>query len=375
MNARQTQISAASALSIQLGNIIPRDATGLPLAVYNSQNALRPGCAVAEDGTAEFWLYYPNASSVVLTDLQGRTFPLAKAQDYWTGRFALGNGFHGLFVTVDGNDTIAPSLPIAFSGNRPLNFVQICGADSVIAPMAVPHGSVVMEYLESQITGRFERIYVYLPPCYEGGTRRYPVVYLQHGHGENETCWVNQGKMNFICDNLIAENQAEPAIVVMCNGMLTRQQGDDICLDFTEGFEAFLVQEVIPYIDGKYRTFADREHRAMAGLSMGSIQTSIVTAKHPELFAWVGLFSGFFQDPLTGYDAHIQPERLAAYREGLRLLFRGIGDGDSFLPCFLSDDALLERHGIPNLRRMYEGVHEWKVWQQCFHDFMQCIFK
>lgn len=375
MNTRQKEISITSGLSFRIANMMPKNPAGAPQAVYNDENALRPGCTVTEDGLAEFSLYYPNATSVILTNLQGQSFSLTKDQEYWTGRFDLGTGFIGLFVSVDGNDTITPSLPIGFSGNRPLNYVQICEADTVIEAQPVPHGCVAMDYLESKITGKLERIYVYLPPCYENGEHRYPVLYLQHGHGENETCWVNQGKINFIYDNLIAEKKAEPAIVVMCNGMLTRDGEDAVYLDFTEGFEAFLTEEVIPFIDQKYRTLALREHRAMAGLSMGSIQTSIITAKHPELFAWAGLFSGFFLDPLTGYTIHIQPERLAAYKESIKLLFRGFGEQDHFMPCFLSDDALLEQNGISNIRKVYTGMHEWKVWQHCAYDFIQLIFK
>ncbi len=375
MNARQKEISTASGLSFREMNIIPKDSFGMPLAIYNSENAVRPACEVLPDGTVNLSLYFTNAKSVAVTNLLGQSFPLTQEGEYWRGSLNLGTGYVGLFVSVDGNDTLVPTLPIGISGNRPLNYVQICEEDTVIEPQPVPHGSVAMDYLESKITGKLERIYVYLPPCYEASGRNYPVLYLQHGHGENETCWVNQGKMNFIFDNLIAEGKAEPAIVVMCNGMLTRETDEAIYLDFAEGFEAFLTEDVIPFIDGKYRTRTDRESRAMAGLSMGSIQTSIITAKNQDLFAWAGLFSGFFQDPLTGYTAHIQEDLLEKFRGNMKLLFRGFGDQDHFMPFFLADDQLLTESGIENIRKVYSGMHEWKVWQRCFHDFIQLIFK
>lgn len=375
MNNRYQEISKSSGLSFREMNIIPKDATGMPQAIYNREIALLPAYEITAQGSVSLHLFFPSAKSVTVTNLLGQTFILTQDGEYWTGVLDLGSGFVGLFITVDGNDTLVPSLPIGFSGNRPLNYIQIREENAVIEPLEVLHGSVVMDYFESRLTGRLERIYVYLPPRYEASEKRYPVLYLQHGHGENETCWVNQGKMNFIYDNLIAQGSAEPAIVVMCNGMVTRETGDAIYLDFAEGFEAFLTQEVIPYIDGKYRTYSDRDHRAMAGLSMGSIQTSIITAKHTDLFAWAGLFSGFFQDPLTGYTAHIQPEYLAAYKNEMKLLFRGMGDQDHFIPYFLADDQLLEQNGIINIRKIYSGTHEWKVWQHCFHDFIQLIFK
>lgn len=375
MNDRQEELLYGSALTYRAPNLIPKDPAGMPLAVYDRENALPPGYVVTGEGLVALTLYYPHAHAVSVTNLQGQTFPLVREGDFWAGRLDLGTGFVGLYVTVDGNDTLCPTLPIGFSGSRPLNYVQICEEDAVIYPCSVPHGSVVMDYLESAVTGQMERLYVYLPPYYETGTDAYPVLYLQHGHGENETCWVHQGKMHFMMDNLIAQGKAVPAIVVMAGGMLARHGKTGLTLDYAQGFETFLTEEVIPYIDKKYRTLSDRTHRAMAGLSMGSIQTSIITCKHPELFAWAGLFSGFFQDPLTGYSEHLQPERLAAYRDAMQLLFRGIGDRDGFLPCFLSDDAFLQRNNIPSVRRIYPGIHEWKVWQHCFHDFVQMIFR
>ncbi len=192
--------------------------------------------------------------------------------------------------------------------------------------------------------------------------KRYPVLYLQHGHGENETTWVTQGRMNFIADNLIDEGKAVPSIVVMCNGMTVFDEEGGVRLDYAESFPRMLVEEVIPYIYRRYRTLSDAGHRAMAGLSMGSIQTSIITLNHPELFSYVGLFSGFVQDPLTGYTGHLSPEKLKNYKDRFKVYFRGIGDRAIFLRNFLRDDELLERQKIPSDRRVYEGGHEWRVW-------------
>lgn len=202
-----------------------------------------------------------------------------------------------------------------------------------------------------------------------------PVLYLQHGHGENETTWVNQGKVNFIFDNLISQGKANEAIIVMCNGMLTFEKKNEIFLNITEAFEKMLTTEVIPYIEQKYRTYGDKKHRAMAGLSMGSMQTSVVTLKHQELFDYVGIFSGFVRDILTGYEQHIQPEYLKTYSKNIKYIFRAIGEEDIFMDAFLNDDKLLKEYEVEHQRNLYKGYHEWKVWQHCIHDFLCQIFK
>lgn len=125
------------------------------------------------------------------------------------------------------------------------------------------HGTVCWEYLESEITGKTEKLVVYLPPDYQRETnRRYPVLYLQHGHGENENCWVTQGKVNFIYDNLVAEKKAVSAIVVMCNGMVQMEGRDGRYID-SRRLEELIVSEVIPFVDGRYRTLKERNYRAM----------------------------------------------------------------------------------------------------------------
>ena len=267
-------------------------------------------------------------------------------------------------------------MPIGFGGNKPINFIENPEQDTVIRPLNCQHGTVVMEYMFSEITDHMERIYLYLPPSYHENTdKRYPVLYLQHGHGENETTWVNQGKVNFIFDNLISQGKANEAIIVMCNGMLTFEKKNEIFLNITEAFEKMLTTEVIPYIEQKYRTYGDKKHRAMAGLSMGSMQTSVVTLKHQELFDYVGIFSGFVRDILTGYEQHIQPEYLKTYSKNIKYIFRAIGEEDIFMDAFLNDDKLLKEYEVEHQRNLYKGYHEWKVWQHCIHDFLCQIFK
>lgn len=367
----------ASALSFRKLDMIPRQLLSVPLAHMSDDMRVPQGYTIQPDGGVAFCLHYPNAKSVQLQILgeNPQNLTLNQNDSLWRGSCDPGTGLLAVIVTVDGNEVLSSALPIGYSSNRPMNLIEVPEKDTVIEPQKCAHGSVVMDFFQSQVSKKLERIYVYLPPDYMVSGKRYPVLYLQHGHGENETTWVTQGRMNFIADNLIAAHKACPAIIVMCNGMLTSEEDGCVHLCYAEGFPRMLVDEVIPFIEGRYRTFADAEHRAMAGLSMGSIQTSIITLNYPDLFRYIGLFSGFVQDPLTGYTGHLSPNKLEYFKNRFKVYFRGIGDKDIFLQYFLSDDELLERYDISCDRRIYEGGHEWRVWQHCFHDFYPLLFK
>lgn len=366
----------AGALSFRRLDMTPRQLLTTPLAYMTEDMRVPQGCTIGPDGNVSFCLYYPNAKSVRLQVLgeEPVCLTLIREKDLWLGSCKPGTGLLAVIVIVDGNEVLSPALPIGYGYNRPVNLVEVPENDNVITPRSCPHGSVVMDFFESEVSGKLERIYVYLPPDYMMSDKCYPVLYLQHGHGENETTWVTQGRMNFIADNLIGEGKAVPSIVVMCNGMMTFEEEGGVRLGYAESFSRMLTEEVIPYIDQRYRTLPDAGHRAMAGLSMGSIQTSIISLNHPELFSYIWLFSGFVQDPLTGYTGHLSSEKLRNYKDRFKVYFRGIGDKDIFFRFFLSDDELLERQAISSDRRIYEGGHEWRVWQHCFHDFYQLLF-
>ncbi|MCM1124414.1 MAG: alpha/beta hydrolase-fold protein [Eubacterium sp.] len=329
---------------------------------------------VMPDGKVRFCLSYPNAEKVALRDYR-QEYELEKQDGFWCGEFAMGDGFIALSVLIDGSDVISQFLPVGYGGNRIINYVEIPEKDFSFLPMQCPHGSVVSEYLESEALGVMERVMVYLPAEYRSQPeKKYPVLYLQHGHGENEVCWVSQGRMNFIYDNLIYEKKAVPTIVVMANGMVYEEDEKHRVLQFRK-FTEFLVKELIPYVDGRYRTIADKEHRAMAGLSMGSLQTSITTFEHSELFSYVGVFSGFVQDAISGDQSHLTAENLENFKENIKLFFRAMGEEDIFYEFFKADDAFVQNHNLLCKRKVYDGNHEWKVWRRCLYDFAQMIFK
>ena len=220
----------------------------------------------------------------------------------------------------------------------------------------------------------YQRLFVYLPAQYHREPeRRFPVLYLQHGHGENETAWFVNGRVHLLLDELFASGEAEPAIVVMSNGMTASLQGDSAVIHAFDGFIRMLTEEIVPFTDGRFRTISDREHRAVAGLSLGSIQASLAARKRPDLFVDVGLFSGFFRNPSNPPEL-IPAEELCAFREKNHLLFRAIGTEDKYMAFFEADDRFLMEEGIPSVRKLYPGMHEWNVWRLCLRDFMQLVF-
>ena len=329
---------------------------------------------ITEEGKVRFKLYYPNAGKVEMRDYS-KEYILAKNGDFWCGEFDMGEGFIALFLKIDGTSIISQFLPIGYGGNQVINYIDIPERDNEIELVETDHGSIVTDFFESKITGRMERIMIYLPAEYMQNTdKKYPVLYLQHGHGENETCWISQGKMNFIYDNLIYHKKAIPAIVVMVNGMMYEENEETRILKFRK-LSVFVKEELISYIENKYRAIGDKEYRAMAGLSIGSLQTSITAFENADLFSYVGVFSGFVQDLLTQNQSHLTQSNIEGFRENNKLFFRGIGDKDRFIDFFKSDDAFLEKSKVECERKIYQGDHEWKVWRRCLYDFAQLIFR
>lgn len=346
-----------------------------PMAVRTWKEILPEAWKIKEDLSVEITLYYPNASDVYIEIAEGEKIILKKSGNFWIGNFREKNGIIGVNVFVDGNEVLSPFLPIGFGGNRPVNYIDIPVKDFIITEDDTPNGTVAVNYMNSSATGRLERIAVYLPPDYfKNSEKHYPVLYLQHGHGENELVWLHQGKINFIFDKLVAEKKAVEAIIVMCNGMYFEEKTDGVHLR-VERLEGMLINEVIPFIDKKYRTIPQGKYRAIVGLSMGSMQTSMIGFKRSELFSYIGIFSGFIENFLTNENSHMKPEYFIEFKKNNRLCFRAIGDKDVFMEHFLLDDKLLEKNQISCVRKIYDGMHEWKVWRRCFVDFVQLLFQ
>lgn len=299
-------------------------------------------------------------------------------------------GFHYYWLVVDGVPVNDPGSETYFGYGRETSGVEIPekGADYYDAK-DVPHGEVRSLWYSSMVAGTTRHAEVYTPPGYDGTAgMRYPVLYLQHGAGEDERGWTRQGRANFILDNLLAAKKIRPMIVVMDYGYAERavpggnspstgNRPGGLRFDFRP-FEEVLTSELIPTIDRTYRTAADREHRALAGLSMGGMQALQIGLGHPELFAYIGSFSG---PPLGGFN--LATSYGGAFRDAegfnrkMRLLWLGAGTGEArFAASVKSLHTALEQAGIKHILFESPGTsHEWQTWRRSLYDFAPRLFQ
>ncbi len=331
------------------------------------------GYEILPDGKVFVRIKAPEAESVLL-DRFGTEFPLRRvSEEMWEGTFDLGRGFQYFFLKIDNADVLSPYLPIGYGCCRPMNFVDIpVPGEDWDGLAGVPHGQVTRHYFHSEVTGKEEICLVYTPASYDP-SKKYPVLYLQHGYGENEIGWVYQGHLGRIADVLLAQGLMKEMIIVMGNGMT--QCGPKGGRQFGL-FPKVLLTDLIPFIESKYPVLTDKWHRAMAGLSMGSYQTSIVTLSNPDLFGWAGLFSGFLRFPeAIGEEKHLAILKDAdRFNESFRVFYRAMGTEDQFFDSFAGDDEYLEGKGLNMIRRTFPGGHDWSVWRRCIHDFLPLLF-
>jgi enterochelin esterase-like enzyme len=257
----------------------------------------------------------------------------------------------------------------------------------------VPHGEVRIKWYFSKTTGEWRRAFVYLPPDYQQNLKaRYPVLYLQHGAGEDETSWTVQGRANFILDNLIATGRAVPMIIVMENGMVAREAGSPppaaavagILVERprrsgprgNEAFPDLVINDLVPKIDSSFRTIPDREHRAIAGLSMGAGQALRIGLGNLGTFASIGSFSGVLSDfdPATAFDGVFNDA--PAFNARVRLLWFGAGVREErFHKASRTVHEELSRVGIESVFFDTPFGHEWQAWRYDLHDFAPRLFK
>jgi enterochelin esterase family protein len=351
----------------------------------------------------------PKATFVGL-DIAGKIYEMTKDENgVWTGTSEpQDEGFHYYQLNIDGASVPDPGSLYYYGASRWGSGIEIPSADQDFWQVKnVPQGSVSEVFYWSTYTEKMRRCHVYLPNEYfTNPTKKYPVLYLQHGMGENEYGWAEQGHTAQIMDNLIAEGKAVPCIIVMDNGLNTRRPGEQAGFGgfggqrpqgapggqrgprpqgapaqggprrggfggfggFSEGFKNVLFNDIIPMVETHYRVIADPEHRAYAGLSMGGMQAREITLNNPGKFAYVGSFSSgaWNVDQVKGSEG---------FAEKTKLLFMS-GGGKENMGCVEAAKNIKEQLKMNAVGYESPGTaHEWHTWRRSLFEFAQLIFK
>ena len=353
----------------------------------------------------------PEANSVKL-DIGGVKYEMKKdANGVWTGESApQDEGFHYYQLNIDGASVPDPGSKYYYGASRWGSGIDIPAADEDFYTVKnVPQGSVNEVYYYSSVTQQMRHGYIYLPAeYYANPTKKFPVLYLQHGMGENETGWSAQGKTGIIMDNLIAAGKAKPFIIFMDNGLNARKPGEQPMgfggprpggqrpqggarpaggqrprmsgADFAKmarrmggAFEEVLIKDIIPMVEKHYRVIADADHRAMAGLSMGGMQTHGITLNNPKTFAYVGIFSGgtIGADELTDVPDFKATNKVLFMSAGGKE--KGMAEGEGSV---INAAEGLKKIGINAHSYISpETAHEWQTWRRSLYQFAQLLFK
>ena len=353
----------------------------------------------------------PEANSVKL-DIGGVKYEMKKdANGVWTGESApQDEGFHYYQLNIDGASVPDPGSKYYYGASRWGSGIDIPAADEDFYTVKnVPQGSINEVYYYSSVTQQMRHGYIYLPAeYYANPTKKFPVLYLQHGMGENETGWSAQGKTGIIMDNLIAAGKAQPFIIFMDNGLNARKPGEQPMgfggprpggqrpqggarpqggqrprmsgADFAKmarrmggAFEEVLIKDIIPMVEKNYRVIADANHRAMAGLSMGGMQTHGITLNNPKTFAYVGIFSGgsISADELTDIPDFKATNKVLFMSAGGKE--KGMAEGEGSV---INAAEGLKKIGINAHSYISpETAHEWQTWRRSLYQFAQLLFK
>lgn len=325
---------------------------------------------VNSQGYARFKIVAPAADSVrVSLGLGGRGgTKLSKADDgTWMGTTEgpMDEGFHYYNVKIDGGKFNDPGTLNFYGSVRWESGIEIPAKDQDFYTLKnVPHGHVQQVLFPSPSTGTSRRAFVYTPAGYEKGKDKYPVLYLQHGWGEDETAWMNQGRANLIMDNLIAEGKTKPFIIVNTYGMTNEVKFGKIREFKIEPFQTVLVDELIPYIDANFRTLANKDNRAMAGLSMGGMETKMITLNNPDVFSYYGLLSGGVYAPTDIKD-----------KSKVKLVFLSCGSKERPDGVRKATEEL-KAAGFNAVSYVSEGTaHEFQTWRRSLYQLAPLLFK
>ena len=330
---------------------------------------------VNSEGRVKFRIVAPDATSVGCTFRDSSEFTKGGDGAWYGYTRPLDEGFHYYLLKINGAEVPDPNSMMFFGAMRWGSAVEISAKDQdFYALKKVPHGQLRELYFHSPSTDSERRAFVYTPPGYDQNPdQRYPVLYLQHGWGENEYGWGAQGCADLIMDNLIAEQKTRPFIIVMIYGMTNETRMGGLREFKIEPFETVLVKELIPFIDANFRTLSDQPNRAMAGLSMGAMETKTITLRNPDVFSHIGLYSGGSIRPedVGDMEAFKKSNKLVFVSYGSRELGGNRRGGDPKEAIAALKEAGINSHFYvsPNT------AHEWQSWRRSLREMAPLLFK
>jgi enterochelin esterase-like enzyme len=337
---------------------------------------------ISADRRVTFRLSAPKATEVRVTgDLSNTPIPLTKNEKgLWSATIGpLDPDLYSYRFNVDGMTVVDPS-----NQTRPATSLDVRGG--AIMPYdlrSVAHGTVVARHYASKTLDLTRRAYIYTPPGYEKSNAKYPVLYLLHGAGSDESAWVEGGRANLILDNLMADGKLKPLIVVMPYGYAylpthPSASGTDAMKRQRSGFDRDLTDDLIPFIQANYQTYTDREHRAIAGLSLGGGQALGTGLSHQDLFSRVAAFSpaiGAVTSAEAGaLDLRAQVADVKKTNDRLKLLWVGCGTDDTLYKSVEGFAQSLQSMGVKSTWRSTGGAHTWLVWRKYLAEVAPLLF-
>lgn len=331
---------------------------------------------VHPDRRVTFRLYAPDAASVAILD--------GNLSEFLSGPKEMTKGADGVWIITIGpmepgiydyGFSIGGSSRMPDPANRnlirrtwgPTSYVEVPGDGPQFHTIRdVPHGAVTTHTFHSKTLNLVRQFRVYTPPGYQQGNATYPVLYLFHGGGGDETQWTTVGRADIILDNLIADGKAKPMVIVMPYGQMPARQGGNP----NELYEKEVLENVKPMVERLYRVKTDRANRAIAGLSMGSGQSMYIGLRHLDMFSYVAVFSG-------GGARNAGLEKLSAgeLNRMLKVFYIGCGKSDFVFPSANELDKQLTEKGIKHVYRVTEGGHTWANWRQYLYEYAPMLFR
>ncbi len=350
--------------------------SGMP-ASTNVRGARYP--QILSDGRAIFRIKAPEANQIQL-DL-GRKYDMVKnSEGIWeVTTDSLSEGFHYYSIIIDGVAVCDPSSEAFYGMGRMASGIEVpFKGDTIYAVKNVPHGDIRIKRYYSKVTNSWRNFYMYTPPGYDQQiNEKYPVLYILHGGGEDQRGWAQQGKTDLILDNLIANKKAVPMIVVMVDGNMPLSGFGEETLKL---FEAELKESVIPFVEKNYRVKSEQKYRALAGLSMGGLQTLYAGVKNTDMFAYLGVFSSGWIVPMQNAIADAQYEfmkkNVSIINTNLKSFWIAMGGKEDI--AWQNCQTMMKKFdemGIKYTYSEYPGGHTWPVWRNNLFHFAQILFK